>query len=106
MVSSIFSKVGHRFGLVKKWTPTGGVEKFPEFQRDRVLSAEELAKVLAAIDAEENEIIRDYFRMLIYTGSVRKGPMWRKWRGRTSASSVRRGQRRGEQFKNGSPCWW
>jgi integrase len=69
VISGMFASMGHRFGLAHGWTPTRGVQKFPEQARDRVLSPEELAAVLASIDADDNEMVRDYFRLMLYTGS-------------------------------------
>ena len=101
VISGMFSSMGHRFGLAKRWTPTAGVEKFPEQERDRVLSPEELSKVMAAIKAEDNETIRDYFHMLLYTGARKSNVAEMSWQN----ISEQRGTWTipGEQFKNGSP---
>ncbi len=74
ILSAMFRAKGGELGMPEDWTPTAKIKRFPEHARDRVLSPEELAAVLAAIDADENELVRDYFRMMIYTGS-RKGKL-------------------------------
>jgi integrase len=71
LLSAIFREKGNEFGLPEDWTPTQGIKRFPERARDRVLSPEELGALLRAIDADENELVRDYFRMMLYTGSRR-----------------------------------
>ncbi|HUO08493.1 MAG TPA: tyrosine-type recombinase/integrase [Phycisphaerae bacterium] len=74
ILSAMFKAHGGEFGLPDDWTPTAKIKRYPEQARDRVLSPEELAAILQAIDADENETVRDYFRMMLYTGS-RKGKL-------------------------------
>jgi integrase len=79
ILSSMYRKRGHAFGLPRNWTPTAGVDPFPESARDRVLTVEELSAILAAIDADENPTIRDYFRMLLYTGMRKTSVAGMRW---------------------------
>jgi integrase len=101
VLSAMFRARGHLFGLPKRYSPTADVDQFPEKARDRVLSPEELAAVLAAIDAEPADLIRDYFRMLLYTGGRRTNVANMKW----DDISQQRGTWKipGETFKNGDP---
>jgi integrase len=52
--------------------PAVGIAKFRESKRDRILQPAELPTFFAAVDAETDETLRDFFRMLVYTGA-RKG---------------------------------
>jgi integrase len=79
LASAMFRRCGHHFGLPRKWTPTVDLDRYPEKPRDRVISPEELAKVLAAIKAEPYETARDYFLMLIYTGARRSNVAAMRW---------------------------
>ncbi|HVS73677.1 MAG TPA: site-specific integrase [Phycisphaerae bacterium] len=101
ILSAMFRARGHLFGLPKRFTPTVDVAPFPEKARDRVLTPEELSAVLAAIDAEPNEVARDYFRMLLYTGARRANVAGMKW----DDVSLQRSTWKipGETFKNGQP---
>jgi integrase len=101
VLSAMFRARGHLFGLPKRFSPTADVDQFPEKARDRVLTPEELAALLAAIDAEPSDLIRDYFRMLLYTGGRRTNVATMKW----DDISQQRGTWKipGETFKNGEP---
>ena len=68
----MFRRKGKDFGLAPKFSPTDGVEAYPEEARTRVLSDEELARVFDALKSEPNVTARDFFTMLICTG-MRQG---------------------------------
>ena len=79
ILSAMFCEKGGEFGLPDDWTPTAKIKRYPETARDRVLKPEELAALLKAIDADENETVRDYFRMMLYTGARKSNVAEMKW---------------------------
>lgn len=79
LIGAMYRRRAHLFGLPRKYSPTAGVDKYPESPRDRVLSPEELAALLKSIAADDNETVRDYLHLLIYTGQRRKDVATMKW---------------------------
>jgi integrase len=59
--------------------PTKGIKKFREQSRDRFLQPTELAAFFAACDAEPNETLKDFFRVLLYTGARRSNVQAMAW---------------------------
>lgn len=101
VISAMYRRRGHAFGLARGYSPTTGVDPYPEKVRDRVLSTEELAKVMKSIDADEHDVARDYFRMLIYTGARRNNVACMTW----DDLNIDGGTWKlpGEKTKNGQP---
>jgi integrase len=54
--------------------PTDDLEKFPEVERDRRLSSEELPRFVQALKDEPNQDMADLFRLLLLTG-IRLSPV-------------------------------
>lgn len=54
--------------------PCKGVRRYREQERDRFLDAAEIKRLHAALDYED-ELFRDFFRMLLYTGARRSNVM-------------------------------
>lgn len=79
LLGAMYRARGYLFGLPRGLSPTLGVRRLPEKARDRVLSAEEVAKVRDAIMAEPGDTVRDYFLMLLYTGARRANVLAMKW---------------------------
>ena len=101
ILGAMYRRRGHAFGLPRGFTPTAGVDAYPEHARDRVLSTEELAKVLSAIDADENETARDLFRVLIYTGQRKNTVARMSWQDLNIEGGTWKIP--GEKTKNGKP---
>ena len=60
--------------------PVNGVQKlYAENQRDRFLSGQELARFLAALDQEDNETMRDLFKIALLTGARRSNIQAMRW---------------------------
>lgn len=59
--------------------PAQGVTAFPEVQRERRLTADEMPRFLAAVDAYPDETMRDLFRMLLFTGQRKGNVMSMRW---------------------------
>ena len=59
--------------------PAKGIRRNPERSRDRFLQAHELPRFYAALAAEPNETIRDYFLLSLLTGARRANVLAMKW---------------------------
>jgi len=101
LLSCMFRKCGYRFGLPRNWSPTAGLERFRERARDRVLSADELAKLLVTLRGWENETYRDYFLTCLYTGARRSNAAGMRWE--DVDLNRRTWKIPGEVTKNGAP---
>jgi integrase len=101
LLGAMFRRRGHAFGLPRGQSPTTGVEPFPEKPRDRVLSVEELARVLKSIEADEYLPARDYFKMLLFTGQRKNTVARMTWQDLDIPGS--RWKIPGEKTKNGRP---
>jgi integrase len=59
--------------------PAKGIRRNPERSRDRFLQANELPRFYAALAAEPNVTIRDYFLISLLTGARRSNVLAMKW---------------------------
>jgi integrase len=76
-VRSVFN-----YAIRKGWegrNPAQGFERFKEVSRDRFILPHEMPFVLKAIEAENAEIIRGYFKMLLLTGARRSDVLQMRW---------------------------
>jgi integrase len=78
LVSAVFSKA-IAYELFNGANPAHGVEAFPEQSRDRRLSAAEVPRLLAAIEEEPNETLRDFIFMLLFTGARKSNVLTMRW---------------------------
>ncbi|MFZ5557238.1 MAG: tyrosine-type recombinase/integrase [Pseudomonadota bacterium] len=60
--------------------PAKGIKRNAEKKRDRFLQADELPRFFAALAAEPNETIRDYFLVSLLTGARRANVLSMRWR--------------------------
>lgn len=60
--------------------PARGVTRFPEASRDRFLQPAELPKFFAAVAAEPDPLLRDFFVVLLLTGARRSNVQAMRWR--------------------------
>lgn len=72
------------FGLAKEWelterNPTKGISANKEKSRERWVSEEELPRLVAAIDEEEDEYIRAVFHLYLLTGLRKNELLAAKW---------------------------
>ena len=101
VLCAMFRRRGHLFGLPRGYSPTAGLDHYEEKARDRVLSVQELAKVLQAIDADENPTARDVLKVLIYTGQRRNTVVRMAWQDLNIEGGTWRIP--GAKTKNGKP---
>lgn len=59
--------------------PTKGVKKFKEQSRDRFLQPDEMTSFFAAVDAEPDATLRDFFKMCLYTGARKMNVCAMRW---------------------------
>jgi integrase len=74
------------FNLARKWgiprlteNPTAGLKLLPDTHRERFLSDEEAQRLLAALDADENELAAKAIKLLLLTGGRRNEITHAKW---------------------------
>lgn len=78
LISVVFSKaIAHEYHPGPN--PAAGIECFPEESRDRRLTAEEMPRLLAALEVEANETVRDFIYMLLFTGARRDNVLAMRW---------------------------
>jgi integrase len=77
LVQSVF-KFAMSVGAAKA-NPAAGIKAFKEQSRERYLSREEFPKFWAALEAEENETLRDAFKSLLFTGARRGNVLSMRW---------------------------
>ena len=75
------------------------VDRFPEEDRERFLSADEIGRFFAALDAEEDVVAADLFRWLIWTGARKGNALSARWDELDLAAGV--WTIPGSKFKNG-----
>ncbi|HUX78488.1 MAG TPA: tyrosine-type recombinase/integrase [Alphaproteobacteria bacterium] len=59
--------------------PAQGVKKFKEKSRDRFLHPDELPRFFESLDKEENDTIRDYIYVSLFTGVRRSNVLAMRW---------------------------
>jgi integrase len=79
--------------------PTQGIKKYKEKSRDRFVATQEFPALFEALDAEENETVRDFVLMALLTGARRANVLAMRWDQIDWASC----QWRIPETKNGEP---
>lgn len=59
--------------------PTQGIKKYKEKSRDRFILPEEMPHFMHAINMEENETARDFFKILLLTGARKTNTLMMRW---------------------------
>jgi len=74
------------FNLAKKWgvpgadkNPTAGLKTAPDVCRERFLTHEEARQLMAALDADENQVAANAIKLLLFTGARRNEITHAKW---------------------------
>ncbi|MCZ6841499.1 MAG: site-specific integrase [SAR324 cluster bacterium] len=78
LLSHVFRMAG-QWGFFEGENPAKGVQHFHETKRDRFLQPEEASALFQAIDAEPDEMFRDFFWLLIFTGARRNNVQGMAW---------------------------
>ena len=67
------------WGLFNGENPADGVERFPEYSRERFLNSEELHHFFTALDEEPNTVARDCLWLCLLTGARRSNVQEMRW---------------------------
>lgn len=59
--------------------PTQGIKKFKETSRDRYILPNEMPLLLKALEAEHNEVARDYIYISLFTGARKTNVLQMRW---------------------------
>lgn len=70
---------GKQWEFVKCDNPATGISKFKLKHRERFVYAEELPRLVEAIEAEENQEIKDYVLISLYTGARKMNVLTMRW---------------------------
>jgi len=85
LANSVLTLLSSLFNLATDWglyagpNPTVRIKKFPEVSRTRFVSARELPKLLAAMQAEPNVFVRAAFFVGLLTGARRDEVLTMRW---------------------------
>ncbi len=72
--------IAAKYGYVKGHdNPAVGICKFPEQSRDRFLQSDELRRLFAALDAEDNEVFKNYVLISLFSGQRRGNILALRW---------------------------
>jgi integrase len=78
LLKAIINK-GKRWSLVQGENPATGITKFKLKSRERFVTDNELPKLMAAIQAEPNDAIRDYVLLSLSTGARKTNVLSMRW---------------------------
>ncbi len=98
LVRSVFNRA-IAWDLFDGPNPCTHIDKFPEVARERFVQADELPRLFRALDADENETIRDFLYVCLFTGARRGNVMSMQWQ----QLNLERRQWRIPHTKNGTP---
>jgi len=59
--------------------PAKGIKRYREVQRERFMDENELPRFLKALDEQDNPLLRDFFRVLLFTGGRRGNVVSMRW---------------------------
>lgn len=72
--------IAAKYGYVKGYeNPAAGIRKFPEKSRDRFLQSDELKRFFNALDAEDNEVFKNYVLISLFSGQRRGNILGLRW---------------------------
>lgn len=78
LIRAIYNK-GIKWRLYKGENPATPITTFPERTRSRILNEDELDRFFKALEVDENEKMRDFFMMCLFTGARRANVQQMKW---------------------------
>ena len=79
LLKSLFNRA-IEWGLWEGVNPAIGVKKYPEKSRDRFLQADEIPKLFEALAEEENDTLRDYILLSLFTGARKTNVLAMAWK--------------------------
>lgn len=104
VANRVLALVSSVFGRAIEWSrlevnPAKGVRRNRETSRDRFLRSDELPRFFASVNQEPNEVLRDAFLMMLFTGARRANVLAMAWEEIDDAT----GTWRIPDTKNGEP---
>lgn len=66
------------WGYIKE-NPAVGVKKFKEKKRERFLLPAEIKSFFKSLELEENKVVKDYFKILLFTGARKTNVLAMRW---------------------------
>ena len=85
-VNRVIILLRHTFNLAKQWgtpgasvNPTMGIKTAPDVQRERFLTDDELIRLRASLDADENQVAASAIKVLLLTGGRRNEITQARW---------------------------
>lgn len=81
----VLALISSVYGRAIEWdiatiNPCLGIRRFKEKSRDRFLQKEELPKFFEALEQLPNTTMRDYFKVLLFTGARRSNVLSMRWK--------------------------
>ena len=85
-VNRVIILLKHTFNLARQWgvpgtsnNPTMGIKTAPDVQRERFLTDDEVVRLRASLDADENQVAALAIKMLLLTGGRRNEITQARW---------------------------
>jgi len=84
VANRVLALVSSVFGRGKEWSfvesnPAEGIRRNKELSRERYFGSEEMPRILRAVMAESNEVVRDFFLVALFTGARRANVLSMAW---------------------------
>lgn len=84
VANRVLALVSTVFGRAVEWSivetnPVRGIRRNREVSRDRFLQSDEMPRFFAAVMDEPNDIVRDFFQILLFTGARRDNVLSMAW---------------------------
>lgn len=80
----LFDKIRTMYNKAIEWgykgdNPAKGIKKFKEYSRDRFIQPDEMPRFFKALAEEENQLIKDYIYISLYTGARQGNVFAMRW---------------------------
>jgi integrase len=85
-VNRVIILIKHTFNLARQWgvpgtsnNPTWGIKTAPDVKRERFLTDDELIRLRASLEADENQVAASAIKVLVLTGARRNEVTHARW---------------------------
>jgi len=80
----LFDKIRTMYNKAIEWgwkgdNPAKGIKKFKEYSRDRFIQPDEMPRFFKALAEEENQLVKDYIYISLYTGARQGNVFAMQW---------------------------
>jgi integrase len=76
-IKAMYNK-GMEWGYISE-NPANGIKKYKETKRDRFLKPQEIKAFFESLEEEPNQVARDYFKILLFTGARKTNVLAMRW---------------------------